>query len=212
MLRRFFLLPALACLCSLAQAEPKSIAFDFGSWAEGIPPKDVFVVDGAVTVATRQGRKVLEVGVDPMADALALLGPSTTHRASVSARMFATKAGRTYPRFGIGVHGQSGYRLLIVPAKKELQLLRREQVVKAIPFTWTSDTWFVMKLTADRPAADGPWTLSGKAWPADAPEPAGPLLSHEDATYRGQGRCFITATPYASTPIDFEDLKIEISD
>lgn len=192
-----------------ACAEPKKFAFDCESWAEGEPPKEVFVVEGNIKVAAKDGNKALEIGVGELVDANALLGDSANGSASIEARVFGTKQGRSMPRFGIGAHGQSGYRLVVYAAQKQLQLMKTEEVVKAVPFTWASDSWLKLKLEVKK-ASDGKWTISCKAWPADAAEPKEAMITHEDSTLKGQGKCSIWGTPFANTPIYFDDVKIEV--
>jgi hypothetical protein len=192
-----------------ACAEPKKFAFDCESWAEGEPPKEVFVVEGNIKVAAKDGNKALEIGVGELVDANALLGDSANGSAGIEARVLGTKQGRSMPRFGIGVHGQSGYRLVVYAAQKQLQLMKSDEVIKAVPFTWVSDAWLKLKLEAKR-AADGKWTITCKAWLADAAEPREAAITHEDSTLKGQGKCSIWGTPFSNTPIYFDDVKIEV--
>jgi hypothetical protein len=203
----------LALLLLLAagtvQADPKKFSYNCEAWAEGEPPKDVFVVEGKFSVASKNGNKVLEIGVGELTDANALLGDSANGSASIEARVLGTKQGRSMPRFAIGVHGQSGYRLVVFAAQKQLQLMKGDEVVKSVPFSWTSDAWLKLKLDVKK-VAEGKWTITARAWPADAAEPAEPAITHEDATLKGQGKCSIWGTPFSNTPIDFDDIKVEV--
>jgi hypothetical protein len=201
-------LAILLLAATAAYAEPKKFAFDCESWAEGEPPKEVFVVEGSIKVAAKDGNKALEIGVGELVDANALLGDSANGSASIEARVFGTKQGRSMPRFGIGVHGQSGYRLVVYAAQKQLQLMKSDEVIQAVPYTWASDAWLRLKLEVKK-SADDKWTITCKAWPADAAEPAA-AITHEDATLKGQGKCSIWGTPFSNTPIYFDDVKIEV--
>ncbi len=192
-----------------AYAEPKKFAFDCESWAEGEPPKEVFVVEGNVSVVAKDGNKALQIGVGELVDANALLGDSANGSASIEARVFGSKQGRSMPRFAVGVHGQSGYRLVAFAAQKQLQLMKGEEVVKSVPYTWTSDAWLKLKLEVKK-LADDKWTITCKAWPAEAAEPAEAAITHEDATLKGQGKCSMWGTPFSNTPILFDDVKIEV--
>lgn len=194
----------------LLAADTKKFTFDCEKWAEGAPPEEVFVVDGKISVAARDGNKALQIeGGGELAEANALLGVSANGSASIEARVFGSKAGRSFPRFGIGVHGQSGYRLMVFAAKKELQLVKGDEVIKSVPFEWKTDAWVKLKLEVKKIAADK-WTLSAKAWAADAEEPKDATITHEDATLRGQGKCSMWGTPFSGTPIFFDDVKIEV--
>ncbi|MFZ4763599.1 MAG: hypothetical protein ACOYMN_01495 [Roseimicrobium sp.] len=196
-------------VATAALAEPRKFAFDAEAWAEGEPPKEVFVVEGKFTVASADGNKVLQIETGELVDANALLGDSANGNASIEVRVLGTKQGRAMPRFAIGVHGQSGYRLVVFAAQKQLQLTKGDEVIQSVPFTWTPGVWVNLKLEAKK-AADGPWTIAAKAWVADAAEPAEPALTHKDSTLKGQGKCSIWGTPFSGTPILFDDIKIAV--
>jgi hypothetical protein len=203
------LIAILVLAAGAAHAAPKKFAYDCEAWAEGEPPKEVFVVEGKINVVAKDGNKALEIGVGELVDSNALLGDSANGSASIEARVFGSKQGRSMPKFGIGVHGQSGYRLLVFAAQKQLQLVKGDEVVKSVPFIWTSDAWLKLKLDVKK-IAEGKWTIACKAWPADAKEPAEAAITHEDATLKGQGKCSIWGTTFSSTPIYFDDVKIEV--
>lgn len=194
----------------VALAEPRKLVMDCEALPEGEPPKEVFVVDGKFSVVAKEGNKALEIGVSgELADSNALIGDSAAGSASFEVRVLATKAGRSTPRFGIGVHGQSGYRILVFPAKKELQLTKGEEIIKTVPFDWKSGEWLKLKLDVKK-VAEGKWTIAAKAWGATEAEPAAPQFTHEDATLKGQGKCSIWGTLFSGTPIYFDDLKVEL--
>ena len=199
----------LALVSQLHSAEPRKFTFDCENWSEGDPPAEVFVVVGAIQVKAKDGGKALEIGIDPLDDANALLGDSANGNATIEARAFASKAGRSFPRFGVGVHGQSGYRVFVFPAKKEIQLMKGDELISTAPFTWKSETWVKVKLEVKK-VEEKKWTVSAKAWPEGETEPQTSLITHEDATLKGQGKCSIWATPYSATPVYFDDVKIEI--
>ncbi|MFO1481935.1 MAG: hypothetical protein U1F71_01100 [Verrucomicrobiaceae bacterium] len=178
-------------------------------WAEGEPPKEVFVVDGTIKIAARDGNKAIVVDPAPITDASAQLGVSASGSASIEARVLAIKRGRSTPRFGVSVHGLSGYRLLVNPAKKSLDLVKGDQTIASVPHTWTSEQWLKLKLEAKKGDGDA-WSITGKAWPADAAEPAEPLIKHEDKGLKGQGKCAIWATPFSGEPVFFDDIHISV--
>lgn len=199
----------LSAISLTASAEPKKLVLDCESWSEGEPPKDVFVVEGVFSVVTAEGNKALQVNVGELVDANAQIGESANGSASIEARVFGTRAGRSVPKFGIGVHGQSGYRLVAFGARKELQLAKGDEVIKVVPLTWKSGEWFKMKLEVKK-IEEKKWTVTAKAWPAGEAEPAEAVMTHEDATLKGQGRCSIWGTTFSNTPILFDDLKVEV--
>ena len=195
---------------SKGAAGTKQFAFDCNTWQEGIPPKEVFVVDGTIKVAKKDNNTALMIDPSPIVDANAQLGDSSNGTSSVEARFFASKKGRSYPRFGVSVHGMSGYRLIVNCAKKEIELIKSDAVVTTAPCPWATDTWTHVKLEA-RQIEGKKWTVTAKAWAADAKEPTDALITHEDNTIKGQGKAAVWGTPFSEMPIFIDDIKIEVT-
>lgn len=200
-----------ACIVTapMLAAEPKKFLFDCETWAEGTPPEDVFVVEGKFSVVAKDGNKALEIGVGELVESNALLGDSARGSASIETRVQASRQGRSYPKFAVGVHGQSGYRLVVFPASKVIQLTKQDEIIKSVPFTWKSEAWVKLKLEAKQ-VAEGQWHVTGKVWHADEAEPAEAQFSQEDTMLKGQGKCSIWGTTFSNTPIYFDDVKIEV--
>lgn len=208
-MKRLLLAASLFAATALHAQQLQTFVFKADDWAEGEPPKEVFVVDGTIKIAARDGNKAIVVDPNPITDASAQLGTSAAGNASIEARVFAIKRGRSTPRFGVSVHGMSGHRLIVNPAKKSLDLMKGDQTLATVPLAWTSETWVKVKLEAKKAAGDA-WTITGKAWPADAAEPAEPLIKHEEKSLKGQGKCAIWATPFSGEPVFFDDIHIAI--
>ena len=202
--------PEPAAPAAAGESKPKTFSYDCEAWAEGVPPKDVFVVDGTIKIASKDGNKAIMVDPSPIVDANAQLGESANGDESIQARIFASKKGRSYPRFGLSVHGNSGYRVIVNCAKRQLELVKNEETVKTAPFAWTTDTWTVLKLEAKQ-REGGKWVISAKAWPADGAEPADPMISHPDDKMKGQGKAAIWGTPFSEMPVYFDEIKIEVA-
>lgn len=201
-----------ACLCVFTSLHAQSLqSFDIkvDDWADGEPPKEVFVVDGTIKIGAREGNKAIVIDPNPITDASAQLAVSASGSASIEARILALKRGRSTPRFGVSVHGMSGHRLIVNPAKKSLDLIKNDQTLVSVPFAWTSEVWVKVKLEAKK-GADEAWTITGKAWQADAAEPAEPLIKHEEKSLKGQGKCAIWATPFSGEPVYFDDIHISV--
>lgn len=197
---------SLVLLTQVHGADLKSFNFTADDWPEGEPPKEVFVVDGTVKVAAKDGNKAVMVSPENLVDASAQFAVSAAGESVIKARVFASKKGRSNPRFGIAVHGMSGYRLIVNAPKKTLELIKSDEVLASIPFTWTSDAWLWMKLEARKNGDD--WTLTGKTWAADATEPEEAQIKHTDKGLKGQGKASVWATPYSQTPIYFDDIEV----
>ncbi len=205
---RSFVFLTLLCLCLLPVAAPaqekEAFQLDLAAAPDGPLPKEtLFVVEGVWEVADKDGTRAVQVNPEPITDANAQFGPSAKGDASVTARVFASRRARSYPRFGISVHGISGYRLIVNPPLKQIELVKSDEVVAKAPFNWTSDTWVNLRLEASRHGEDGPWTISASAWEGET-APAEPLLKHMDeSSMKGTGKCGLWATPYSGLPVHF---------
>lgn len=195
-------------LGSATAGEVKKFTFNADNWEVGDPPKEVFVVDGTIKIAAKDGNKAIMIEPTPIVDASAQLAVSASGESSIQAKVFASKRARSFPRFGVSVHGMSGYRLIVNAPKKLIELVKGEQVMESAPFTWTPDAWTFLKLEAKKSGDD--WTITGKAWAAEGKEPAEALLKHSDKGLKGQGKAGIWGTPYSETPIYFDDIEIAV--
>ena len=188
----------------------KSFSYDFEAWEEGVPPQEIFVIDGTVRIAKKDAAKTLMIDYNPIVDAGAQLGETANGDARISAKVFASKKGRSYPRFGVSVHGSTGHRLIMNCAKKQIELVKNDEVLKTAPFAWVTDSWTMLKLEVKQ-TAPGSWLISGKAWAANAAEPADAMITHADEKLKGQGKCTLWGTPFSEMPIYVDEVKIEVA-
>jgi hypothetical protein len=63
------------------------------------------------------GNRALELPGNPLEDFGALFGPVESDSVAVRARIHSERSKRLVPRFGVGLNGVAGYRLLVAPAK-----------------------------------------------------------------------------------------------
>lgn len=209
-MKRTALLSLLAFGSLASAAELQTFTVNADEWAEGEVPKEVFIVEGKIQIAAKDGNKAIVI--DPgseLTDACAQVGTSAAGESSIEARVFASKRARSVPKFGISVHGMSGHRLLVNAAKKQLEIFKSDTVVASVPFTWTPDAWLKLKLEVKRGEGDA-WVITGKAWPADAAEPAEPTIKADAKGLKGQGKAGVWGTPYSQTPIYFDDITVKI--
>lgn len=199
---------SLLLLAQAYSADLKTFIINSDEWPEGDPPKEVFVVDGKIQVAAKDGNKAIMVSPADLVDASAQFAVSAAGESMIKAKVFASKQGRSNPRFGIAIHGMSGYRLLVNAPKKQLELVKSDETLASMPIEWTSDAWLWMKLEARKSGDD--WTITGKVWAADAAEPAEPMITHAEKGLKGQGKASIWATPYSHTPIYFDDIEVAV--
>ncbi|MCY3023489.1 MAG: hypothetical protein NTW87_31300 [Planctomycetota bacterium] len=202
---------ALPC-CANGGEEAGTVLFksDFEKDDVGKSAADLgFVVigEGDFHVALDGKNKVLELAPTPLDTHGFLFGPNESENVSVQARVFGTASGRRFPLFGIGIGGVGGYMLRLQPVRKVLEVLKADQVKKAVPYTWTSNTWTVLALSV-RKAQDGAWVIEGKAWEDGKEEPKEPLLSFADNEKPTAGRAGLWGIPYSGELIRFDDLLV----
>ena len=200
------LLTGLAFGAFAQQAKPL-YENDFEKAALDKVPDDFLVLDGQFAVKEEGGNKFLELPGAPLDTFGVLFGPTEKEGTAVSARIFGTGKGRRYPTFAVGLNGQgtSAYRLQVSPAKKALELFKGDEVKATVPFEWQSGAWARLRLQV-RKVKDGQWKVEGKAW-ADK-EPSAWLVSFDEREQPVAGKASIWGSPYATTPIRFDDLKV----
>ena len=198
-----------AILCAVALgAGAERYSNNFTSAEVGKVPQEFQVASGAFAVAEKDGNKFLELPGEPLDSFGLLFGPKQPPEASAGARIQGESTGRRFPEFGVGVGDVGGYRLMLLPGQKKLELRKGDDPVADAPLLqpWTSGTWTQMRLQV-RKTADGKWKIEGKAWPADAPEPKVWTLSAETTTAPNAGRASVWGVPFSGKPIRFDDLQ-----
>ena len=180
---------------------------DFEKAALDKVPDDFLVLDGQFAVKEEGGNKFLELPGAPLDTFGVLFGPTEKEGTAVSARIFGTGKGRRYPTFAVGLNGQgtSAYRLQVSPAKKALELFKGDEVKATVPYEWQSGAWARLRLQVHK-VKDGQWKVEGKVWTDK--EPSAWLVSFDETERPVAGRASIWASPYATTPIRFDDLKV----
>jgi hypothetical protein len=202
------LLAALgACVCCLALADPGSYSANFSNAEVGKAPPDVQVVSGAFAVAEFNGERVLELPGEPLDTFGLLFGPAAAAEVTVGARVFSETSGRRFPEFGIGAGDIGGYKLMLLPGQKRLELRRGDDPVAIAPYTWASGAWTELRLRIQKTDA-GSWIVEGKAWLAGKPEPQAWPVSAEEKQPPAAGRASVWGIPFSGKPIRFNDLTI----
>ena len=209
--RAAFRIPTLVSLltltgsASLIAAEP-IYQNDFEKAEPGPAPKELMVISGVFTVNEEGGNKFLELPGSPLDAFGALFGSNPPGDATASARFHGSKKGRKFPTFGISLHGVGGYRLQMSPGKNALEIYKGDEPKQSIPFTWKSDSWTHLRIQL-RKSGEG-CVVEGKAWADGTPEPEAWSIKLEDKEAPTPGRAGIWGSPYAGTPIRFDDLRL----
>jgi hypothetical protein len=163
---------------------------------------------GEFTVKQEGTNKYLELPGAPLDSFSVQFGPVESANLSVSARILGTTKSRRMPTFGVGLNGVGGYKLQVSAGKKSLELLKDQEAKVSAPFEWKSGTWTELRLQV-RKIKDGEWKVEGKAWPQDSPEPKEWMVSADEKEEPAAGKASVIASPFAGTPVWFDDLRVE---
>ena len=185
---------------------------DFESLQNDTFPKGMMEIDGIFKIksldpAKSKRGKILEMAAEPLSENAVIFGPSVKKSATVQAKVKGYRKRRSYPRFGIGLHGISGYRLRVVPSKKVIELVKNEEPIKTVPFKWTPDQWLNLRLKISNHGSS--WKVSGSAWEEGAKEPENEIINHIHEGSPGQGKASLWGTAYSGKVIQFDDLFLE---
>jgi hypothetical protein len=209
--RVLILLSALLCAVGTLRGDNPPAAplyaQNFDNVPEGNPPDGIVVLNGTATVKKIDGNGLLEFSPDPLDSHGILFGPQDQTTYTVSARAQAAATGKRYPEFGAGAYGPGQYRLWLMPAVGQLQLLKGDDLKSSTRYTWTSNTWTRLKLHVEK-TPDNKVKVQGKAWPDGQPEPKDWLLTFEDPEAPQPGRACLLSTPYSGQPTRFDDILV----
>jgi hypothetical protein len=179
---------------------------DFEKADEGKPAAEFMVMSGEFEV--RKGKKdgkYLELPGEPL-DTFGLLFGPAQGGPSASARFFGTKKGRKFPTYGVSLGGVAGYRLQVSGGKKTLEIFQGDEARQSVPFEFPDGVWTSLRIQVRKAGAG--WVVEGKAWPAGTPEPAAWTIKYEAQEEPSAGRAGVWGSPFADTPIRFDDLDL----
>ncbi len=180
---------------------------DFSKTEPGTMPDEILVLDGQFAVREDAGDRFVELPGAPLESYGFLFGPSQPSGVEASGRILATKSGRKFPTFGIGLNGASGYRLQVAPAKGTVEILRGDNVVASAPFVWKSGEWTELRIRVRR-LGEMEFRIEGLAWTHGGTIPAEPLVTFAESKLQPAGRASVWGMPFSGTPIRFDDLKV----
>ena len=190
-----------------AEVMPPLYTNDFVKAVVGSVPDDLMVLGGEFTVKRDGTNQFLELPGAPLDSFAAQFGPAVKEGVAVNARIFGTSKGRRAPTFGVGLGGVSGWKLQVSPGKKAVELLKDQEIKATVPYDWKSGAWSQLRLEI-RKIKDGEWQVAGKVWLAGETEPAAVLISFAETEEPVSGKASILGSPFAGTPIWFDDLRV----
>ncbi len=189
-----------------AAAEESVYENDFESLEAGLTPSDFMALQGDFAIVKEEGNTAMQLAAEPIVEGAVQLGPVIDQSGIVMARIKATRKGRSYPRFGVGLHGLNGFRLRVVPAKKEIELARNDDIVQSVEMRWNSGEWYFVELRVQQNSSN--WTVQGRVWPESEARPDLPQIDYIAYESKLRGKASVTGTAYSGTPIFFDDVKI----
>ncbi len=194
----------------LAQGQKSLYENNFDKAELNKVPDDFLVLDGQFAVKQEGGERFLELPGAPLDTFGVLFGPTEKEGDAVSARIFGTGKGRRYPTFAVGLNGQgtSAYRLQVSPAKKAVELYKGDEVKASVSYEWQPAAWTRLRLQV-RKVKDGDWKVEGKVWTDK--EPSTWTVSFDEKDQPVAGKASIWGSPYATTPIRFDDLLVTVA-
>ena len=181
---------------------------DFEKAEAGKVPDDLMVLGGEFAVKSEGTNQFLELPGAPLDSFAVQFGPAEKFDVAVMARIFGSGKGRRAPTFGVGLGGVSGWKLQASPSKKAVELLKDQEIKATVNYDWKSGTWTQLRLEI-RKVKDGAWKIEGKAWATGETEPKAMLISFDEAEEPTPGKASIMGSPFAGTPIWFDDLRVE---
>ena len=188
---------------ALGADAPAEYRNDFEKAEAGSVPEDFLVLNGAYAVKKEGGNSVLELPGEPLDTFGFLAGPEGATQ--IQARIKADVTGKRMPEFGVGLGGAGGWRLWVMPAVGEVQIVRNDDVHKAAKFEWKEGAWTHLKLAAKQ--MGDKWQVQGKVWVEGAKEPEAWSVMLE-TTDGVAGRPSVWTIPYSGKPMQVDDLLI----
>jgi hypothetical protein len=204
-LMALFLGGALA-LAAEAAAAKVLYQNDFEKAAVDAVPDEFLISEGAFAVKADGGNKFLELPGAPLDTFGFYFGPTERENLAVTARFNGTGKGRLRPTYALSLGAGGQFKLQMSPAKKAIELYKGEEVAATAPFDWPSGKWLVLHLQVRK--AGSAWKVEGKVWPHGEAEPKDWTITLDVAEEPLPGRPAIWASPFAGTPIQFDDLKV----
>ncbi len=152
------------------------------------------------------GAKRLKALPEPILDAWLEFGPEIREKgATLVATGLAPGGGRLKSRIGAGLYGKNGFQIRLVPARQEVELVRRGEVLLRKPFEIDPEKLHSMELSVAGERQH--WIVSGRVWTEEGQRPDQTLFDHKvfaaELEFPLAGRSVLFATPFSGEPVAF---------
>jgi hypothetical protein len=184
---------------------------DFSGCQLGELPAGWAAPRGTFAVRLLGGKNVLEFAPEPMVEGRVLLPGLLPNGGVVRARMHGERGRRTFPRFGLGLADEVGYKLLALPGEGQLQIVQMEKIqvngkavendkiLARVPWQWAADAWWWLEFSLV--AEENGSRLEGRCWPEGERRPELPMLVHHRDMPMALVHASLQVAPYALKPI-----------
>lgn len=164
---------------------------------------------GTYRLTEVEGRKLLELGPEPMVEGKVLWKRQMWGGGGVRARMQGERARRTWPRFSVGLHQERELHLRALPGERRLELascdpdLTNESILTTTTIPeWPADpiAWFWLELIVTG-QADGESLCEGRFWQDGKIRPETAQLAHRTRLGAGVFRAALQGAAFSLKPI-----------
>lgn len=182
---------------------------DLANSGDGSLPGGATAVAGkwAVHAAT----KTLRAMPEPLLDGWLEFGPEIREKGATIVVSGRTPGkGRMKSRLGVGLYGKNGFQLRTAPARQEIELVRRGEVLLRRPFQTDAETLCHLELSVVGERQH--WIVSGRAWTGEGVRPDSTLFDYKVFSVELQfplaGRSVLFATPFSGEPVAFASAEV----
>ncbi len=179
---------------------------DFSQHAAGELGDGLLVLEGNFTIEKSADESYLSLSPVPLIDSSVQMGKALSADALIQVRVKAHKKGRRQPRFGVGLHGLSGFQLVVVPSSRKVELKQGRRLVQSAAFQWRSGEWYFLELSVLKNGDS--WSVSGRVWAQSASRPAEAQIEYIADVKLMKGRAYVSGMPLSGTPICYDDIEI----
>ena len=182
---------------------------DFSEAKEGALSEEFLILEGSFTIEKQQGESYLRLSENPPVEAAVQFGKSMEEGGSIQVRVKAERQGRRYPRFGIGLHGATGFKLWVIPSGGKMVLHQGTEEVQSSVFTWHSGEWYYVELSVVENGSN--WTVSGRVWPESEKRPDSAQIEYITEVDFLKGRPYVLGMPSSGAPIFYDDIEVRLA-
>lgn len=216
------------CALDGLAGEEKIFSESFDGREVGAFPEDYIILEGDWKVVPapaaieansnvkeeNENRCVMVPG-DPLDQFGFLYGDYLDAGVASRGRVYATRKGRRFPSFGLGLHGVGGFQFRVSPSKRKVEILYNDEIVVSEPYRWNgSGKWTHLEVSLIHTKDDGrendseSWVFQGYVWGEKEKKPKQAIIQFVTFEEPFGGESSVLGVPYSGTPIYFDDLEV----